>query len=448
MSGEKPNIVLLVADDHGLDGGCYGTTSPLTPNLDGLAADGVRFTNAFCTTASCAASRSVILTGLHNHTNGTFGHVHGRHHFSCFEDVVSLPVLLKEAGYRTGRIGKYHHAPESVFPFEEVLPSAGRDDVRMSENCRSFIEADEPFFLYWCSMNPHRDGRVLEEHPCKPNCFGNPEVDFPGDKEFIYDDNGIAVPSYLPDTAEAQAEWAQYCQSVSRLDRGVGRLIEILQAAGKYDDTLIIYVSDNGAAFPVAKTTLYDPGMNLPCLVKTPGGGERGVTCDGLVTWTDLTPTVLDFASVWTAPDTFHGDSFRGILSQEHPTDWREEIYAAHTFHEITNYYPMRVIRSHKYKFIWNIAHGLQYSFASDLWRCATWQGALRDGLEMFGTRTVDAYLHRPRFELFDLEDDPEETINLAEEPKYAELVESFCTKLQVFQKKTGDPWFHKWEYE
>lgn len=448
MSEERPNIVLLVADDHGLDAGCYGTASPLTPNLDGLAADGVRFTNAFCTTASCAASRSVILTGLQNHTNGTFGHVHGRHHFSCFEDVVSLPVLLKESGYRTGRIGKYHHAPESVFPFDEVLPSVGRDDVQMSENCRPFIEAEEPFFLYWCSMNPHRDGRVLEAHPCKPNRFGNPDAGFPGDAEVVYDDGEIDVPAYLPDTAEARAEWAQYCQSVTRLDRGIGRLIEVLQAAGKYDNTLIVYVSDNGAAFPVAKTTLYDSGMNLPCLVKTPGNGERGVTCDGLVTWTDLTPTVLDFAGALTDSGAFHGDSFRRILSQEHPTDWRDEIYAAHTFHEITNYYPMRVVRSHTYKFIWNIAHGLQYSFASDLWRCATWQGALRDGLEMFGTRTVGAYLHRPRFELFNLETDPQETTNLAEDPAYADLVESFCTKLKAFQKETDDPWFHKWEYE
>ena len=448
MSADRPNVVLLVADDHGLDGGCYGTASPLTPSLDRIAVDGVRFTNAFCTTASCAASRSVILTGLHNHTNGTFGHVHGRHHFSCFEDVVSLPVMLKDVGYRTGRIGKYHHAPASVFPFDDELPAAGRNDVQMSENCRPFIEADEPFFLYWCSMNPHRCGTVWEEHPCKPNRFGNPDEDFLGDTEFIYSDDELQVPDYLPDTAEARAEWSQYCQSVSRLDRGIGRLIEILQATGKYDNTLIIYVSDNGAAFPAAKTTLYDSGMNLPCLVKTPGEGPRGVTSDGLVTWTDLTPTILDFAGAPAGDGRFHGDSFRRILAEEHPTDWRDEIYAAHTFHEITNYYPMRVIRSHRYKFIWNIAHGLQYSFASDLWACATWQGALRDGLEMFGTRTVDAYLHRPRFELFDLEADPQEIVNLAEDAEYAPVVASFCEKLRQFQRETDGPWLHKWTYE
>ena len=104
-----------------------------TPNLDQLAAEGVRFTQAFCTTASCAASRSVILTGLYNHTNGTYGHTHGCHHFSCFPDVVSLPALLREGGYRTGRVGKKHFAPESVFPFDWGCEqqSFGRDDVRI-----------------------------------------------------------------------------------------------------------------------------------------------------------------------------------------------------------------------------------------------------------------------------------------------------------------------------
>jgi N-sulfoglucosamine sulfohydrolase len=142
MGDGRPNIVVMVADDHGLDAGCYGHRAIHTPNIDALAADGVRFTHGFCTTASCAASRSVILTGVHNHTNGTYGHTHGRHHFLCFDDVVSLPVLLSRAGYHTARIGKYHVAPEHVFAFDQTLPSHGRDDVRMTEECRPVVEAD------------------------------------------------------------------------------------------------------------------------------------------------------------------------------------------------------------------------------------------------------------------------------------------------------------------
>ncbi|MCK4753057.1 MAG: sulfatase-like hydrolase/transferase, partial [Planctomycetes bacterium] len=108
-NGKKPNIVLYVSDDHGLDAlGCYGNPIIKTPNMDSLAAEGVRFTNAFCTSASCSASRSVILSGMYNHANGQYGHQHGYHHFVSFDKVKSLPVLLSEAGYRTARAGKLH----------------------------------------------------------------------------------------------------------------------------------------------------------------------------------------------------------------------------------------------------------------------------------------------------------------------------------------------------
>jgi N-sulfoglucosamine sulfohydrolase len=450
MTDERPNVVLTVADDHGLDTGSYGNSAIRTPHLDALAEDGVIFTDAFCTTASCAASRSVILTGVHNHTNGTYGHTHGCHHFACFDNVATLPALLNNAGYRTARVGKQHYAPERIFPFQEGHPAGkfGRNDVGMSEACREFVRGDKPFFLYWCSHNPHRGGGKLESHPRKPDRFGNPDKAFPGDEETIYKDDEILVPSYLPDTPETRAELAQYCQSVSRLDRGVGRLMQILKEEGKYDNTVVIYISDNGPAFPAAKTTLYEPGMNLPCIVRSPLHQSRGAACDGLITLADLTPTILDFADAYHDPEAFHGRSFKDIIGQESPQDWRDEVYAAHTFHEITNYYPMRVVRTKRYKFIWNIAHPLTYSSASDLWSSASWQGTLRDGSEKYGKRTVQAYLHRPQFELFDLEQDPDEVVNLAQQAEYASLVDDFCHKLKEFQRETSDPWLHKWEYE
>jgi len=471
----RPNIVLMVADDHGREAaGCYGNTVIKTPGMDALAREGVRFTNSCCTTASCAASRAVILTGLQNHTTGTYGHTHGAHHFSCFSDVVTLPVLLNQAGYRTGRVGKRHYAPESLFPFQWGMPESefGRDDVRMSEFCREFIREDGPFFLYWCSKNPHRSG-VDKKHPLRIDRFGNPSEAFPGDEERCYSEDEVVIPSFLSDTPEVRAELAQYYQSISRMDRGIVRLMDVLKEEGEYNHTVVIYISDNGAAFPESKTTLYEPGMRLPCIVRSPLHEKRGTTCDGLVSWADLTPTILDFAgavpnaagaamnaAVATAslagshagsnagPGQFHGRSFRNIIDEESPDDWRDELYAAHTFHEITNYYPMRVVRTKRYKFIYNIAWKLDYSFAGDLWISAAWQGALRDKRDTFGARTVDAYLHRPRFELYDLENDPDETANLAGRPEHRELVESFTQKLKAFQAETSDPWLHKWEYE
>jgi N-sulfoglucosamine sulfohydrolase len=446
----RPNIVLMVSDDHGREAlGCYGNPMAPTPNLDALAADGVRFTDAFCTAATCAASRANILTGLCSHANGTYGHTHGYHHFACFDDVRTLPAMLGEGGYRTGRVGKQHYAPESIYPFdwEIAAPRFGRDDVAMSEACREFVSGEEPFFLYWCSHNPHRE-KLMEGHPLRPDDFGNPEASFPGDEEQIFSDDEVPVPTFLSDTPEARAELAQYYQSVARLDRGVGRLMDVLREEGKYDNTIIIYISDNGAAFPQSKTTLYDAGMQLPCIMKSPLHNAKGTTCDGLITWTDLTPTLLDLAGVDMPEENFHGRSFAGIIDQTSPDDWREEIYASHSFHEITNYYPMRVVRTRKYKFIYNIAWKLDYSFASDIWESASWQAVVRDKAENIGVRSVDAYIHRPRFELYDLETDPDELVNLAEDPAHKKQVDIFVDKLKTFQEETRDPWIHKWIYE
>ena len=448
---KRPNIILMVSDDHGIETlGCYGNSVIKTPAMDQLAADGVKFTNAFCTTSSCAASRSVILTGQQNHTNGTYGHTHGAHHFSCFDDTKTLPAYLNEAGYRTACIGKKHYAPESLFPFESDLMDLSRhlrNDILMAEDCRDFIGQDEPFFLYWCSCNPHRAG-VVEDHPLKPNSFGNPKEAYSGDTEEIYGENEVEVPFFLNDSPEVRAELAQYYQSISRLDRGIGHLMQILKDTGKYENTVVMYISDNGAAFPEAKTTLYEPGMNLPCIVRSPLHEKRGGICNGLVTWADLTPTILDFAGANTEGSKFHGHSFKSIIDQEEPEEWYEEVYASHTFHEITNYYPMRVVRTRKHKFIWNIAHPLTYSSASDLWASCSWQGLLRDGSNKFGSRTVEAYLHRPRFELYDLESDPEEINNLADKMEYQDMVDDFSAKLKKFQEETQDQWISKWIYE
>jgi N-sulfoglucosamine sulfohydrolase len=452
VAGEskRPNIVLMVADDHGRgDLGCYGNTVVKTPNLDQLAAEGVRFTNAFCTTASCSASRSVILSGLYNHYNGQYGHQHAYHHFISFDYVRSLPVLLSRGGYRTARIGKYHVAPDEVYKFDVQLPGNERNGVQMANNCAKFMEAedDRPFFLYFCTADPHRSGNKVVDSPYQPDRFGNREQGYPGVTEVQYKPEDVVVPDFLPDIPECRAELAQYYQAVSRVDRGVGRLIEHLKKAGKYDNTILIYLSDNGIAFPGAKTTVYEPGINLPCIVRVPGQKNKGIQCDAMVNWADLTPTILDLAGVTPSDYEFHGRSFKSVLEREHVPDW-DTVYASHTFHEITMYYPMRVVRERRLKLIWNIAHGLDYPFASDLWEAATWQGTLQRGSKLYGKRTVDAYLHRPKFELYDLQTDPHEVKNLADDSQYTDKLEEMKAKLKAFQKRTKDPWILKWDYE
>ncbi|HEY3395043.1 MAG TPA: sulfatase [Lacipirellulaceae bacterium] len=447
------NVVLFVTDDQGQDAGCYGNPVIKTPNLDALAADGTRFTHAYCTTASCSPSRSVILTGLFSHANGQYGLEHAAHHFRSFENIKSLPVRLSAAGYRTARIGKFHIASESVYRFDEKLPGNPRNGVAMAERCRKLIEAesDRPFFLYFCTADPHRGGGVADEIPERPDRFGNRPrgQSYPGVEPVHYDAADVIVPPFLPDTPACRAELAQYYESVSRADAGLGRLIEILKQAGKYDDTLIIYIGDNGIPFPGAKTTVYESGMRLPCVVRNPYANKRSVVSSAIVSWVDITPTILEFAGIKSGGGgELHGRSFLPILDEEQPSGW-EEIYASHTFHEVTMYYPMRVVRSGRYKLIWNVAHPLPFPFASDLWNSATWQDSFQRGKDfVYGKRTVKALVQRPQFELYDLENDPHEIQSLASDPAHGDVLKTLQNKLKDFQRRTGDPWLLKWERE
>jgi N-sulfoglucosamine sulfohydrolase len=246
-----------------------------------------------------------------------------------------------------------------------------------------------------------------------------------------------------------------------------------LKEAGQYDNTLIVFTSDHGMAFPGGKTTLYEGGMRVPLVIRAPEQKQRGVVCDALVSLVDLTPTILDYAGgllddkKTVSPqlakalvregdiagrkellNQFHGRSFLATIGQEHPEGF-DEVYASHTFHEIQMYYPMRVVRTRQYKLIWNIAHPLPFPFASDLWAAPTWQDRYQKGPDTYyGKRTVHDYIHRPQFELYNIASDPDETENLADDPAHAETLEALKAKIKAFQKRTFDGWITKWRYE
>lgn len=469
----KKHIVIFIADDHGQDTGAYGNPIIQTPNLDALAEEGTRFTYAFATTASCSASRSVILTGLHNHRNGQYGHAHSYHHFKSYDYLKSLPALLRDVGYRTASAGKYHVAPESAYPFDHFFRGEIRNSVAMTEQVRDFVSAEDerPFFLYFATYDPHRGGKTQktfgEDFAGPVNGFGNRNDGFTGIEPITYDPDEVLVPEWLPDNAATRAELAEYYQSVSRLDQGFGALMNLLKEAGIYEQTLIIYMSDHGIAMPGAKTTVYEPGLRSPLIVRHPEARQRGIVSDAMISWVDITPTLLAYAGAEepTYPQHvvnyevahyamlpeehgLHGRSFLSIIDEPRPNGWNE-VYASHTFHEIHMYYPMRVVRDRQYKLIWNIAHGLPYPFASDLWVSATWQEVYQQGPDaMYGVRTVQDYIHRPAFELYDIAADPNEAHNLAADPAYAEVLATYQAKLRIFQERTSDPWVFKWHYE
>jgi N-sulfoglucosamine sulfohydrolase len=424
----RPNLLLYVVDDLGMnDAGCYGNAAIKTPGLDRLAAQGTRFANAYATCATCSASRSSILTGMQNHATAQYGHAHDYHHFRTYEDLPTLPVMLGQAGYRTASAGKFHVAPEETYRFQQYIK--GGSPEQMAEQCRALFEADgeDPFFLYFCTTEPHRP--------------------FVRDGSDEFSPEEVVVPPYLPDLPETRQELAQYYGSVQRTDRGLMRLLDLLEETGRWEDTVVMFISDNGIAFPGAKTTVYEPGVHLPCVVRDPSQEQQGGVSQAFVSWVDVTPTLLDFADAVPEKPRYHGRSFRSVLDQEAPEGW-DEIYCSQTFHEVTMYYPMRVVRSGKWKLIWNIASPLSFPFASDLWESTTWQAVRREGLETYGQRKVEEYLHRPAFELYDLEADPWEANNLAADPAQAERLATMQQKLRAFQERTKDPWILKWKHE
>ena len=288
-------------------------------------------------------------------------------------------------------------------------------------------EDDRPFFLYFCTVEPHRPFR----HGSQP---------LPPAEE-------VTVPSWLPDTPESRQELALYQASVRESDAGLEAVMALLRETGHWDDTLVIALSDNGAPFPGAKTTLYEPGVKLPCVIRNPEGASRGTACDALASWCDIMPTILDYAGVSPKGAAPHGRSLLPVLDMPEPEGW-DEVMLSHTFHEVTMYYPVRGLRERRFKLLWNIAHELPFPAAQDLYESATWQATLNSGASHYGKRTVAAYMQRPEFELYDLEGDPDEINNLAGVPEHAATLERMQARLKVLQKQTRDQWLLKWDRE
>lgn len=470
---QSPNVLLFVTDDLGIESvGCYGNQVIKTQAIDQLAKEGVKFNNAFCITASCSASRASILNGMFGHTTGHYGHTHATSHFSTFDTVKSLPVILSEGGYHTVRIGKYHLAPESVYKFDEAFSNPGpnaRSAVEMAMKCEDVIrkDSDKPFFLYFCTDDPHRMGK-RPDLPYSPDGFGNLPQGYPNVTPVKYDVKDVIVPPFIPDNPYCRAEIAQYYESISRLDQGLAHLVKTLKDCGKYNNTLIIFISDNGSPFPNAKMTLYDPGMRLPCIVKEPFAKNRNNVSGSFVSWIDITPTILDYAGIVVKKNTFAGRSFKEDIRNPE-TVFNETVFGDHNFHELIMHYPMRSIQKGSWKLIVNISFYAPFPLDADAYNSLlrfysdepiekrddmpenkgenTYDKLTKCNLR-YGKRTLKDYLIRPKFELYNLAKDKDEVQNLVYNPDNQDIFKELLAELKKMQKKTTDPWFRKWIHE
>lgn len=462
-AADKRNVLLMVADDEGRESPIYGNDKIKTPNLQALADRSLLFDNAYTSVSSCSPSRSVIMTGLPQHQNGMYGLEHATHHFRSFDDVMSLPRILNKTGdYWTGIIGKKHVAPESVFPYAYSfteqdgysLNQVGRNITLMKQLARNFLaeakRQDNPFFLYVGFFDAHRGCGVTFCEDFGDGSKGNGVI--PDWKPVEYDPDDVYIPYFIQDTPTARKDIAAQYKTISRLDQGVGLMVQALKDYGFDNNTLILYVADNGCPFPNAKTNLYESGMIEPMMISNPQSTKRwGQKSTSLVSTTNIVPTVLDWFGL-KYPDyklfgphkpTLQSDSLLPLTESEPDSGW-DTVYASHDFHEITNYYPMRVIRTKQYRLIKNLNFKMPYPMATDLYQAPTFQDILNNSIHNHTTKwfkTLDEYYFREQYELYDIVNDPHELKNIIDDPKHASALEDLQTKLHQWRDATDDPW-------
>ncbi len=428
-----PNFALIIADDMAWDGcGAYGHPTVRTPNLDRLAAEGLRFTNAFVTTSSCSPSRASLITGRYPHNTDA-----EQLHWALPAEQVTFVELLKAAGYWTAAAGKWHLGEAVKNRFDVVheadaagfqLPSgssAQRPTMIAPEKsgCERWISTlrsrprDRPFFLWLAALDPHRDyeeGVISVPH--------RPE--------------DVRVPPYLPDVPEVRRELALYYDEITRLDGYVGQVLDELAEQGVADSTLVLFLSDNGRPFPRDKTTLYDGGIKTPLIVRWPAGVKANGVCKQLVSSVDIAPTILQLAGVKTPP-SFQGRDFSALLTDP-AQRMREYIFAEHHWHDYEDL--GRAVRSRRFKYIRNDYPDLPATPPADVNRSPTcrimrhlWaQGKLPEHQSACFRKP------RPAEELYDVANDPHELRNLAGDINYAAVLDEHRLALADWSQRTG----------
>jgi len=419
-AGEKegrPNIVLFISDDHGWgDSGAYGDGDVRTPNIDRLAEESMRFTHAFAASPLCSPSRCVIETGVMPHRNG--GHKFGT---PIRTNIKTMPEYLKEMGYYTAHIGKFHHGPRERFPYDYI-----HANERRAISFLSGYAERKPLFLVVCSHPPHT----------------------PWVKNTEYDPSKIKLPPNFVDTPETRADRANYYSDVTLMDSILGDVVDAVGKRGMGENTLFVYTSDQGANWPFAKWCVYDGGLRVPLVVRWPGKVARGTVSEAMISLADLVPTFVEAAG-GAASENIDGRSFVPVLTGKSKSH-RKAVFGTHTGNEnggpgIANHCPARTVRTARHRYILNLS--AETTFTTHITGCKSgphylphWDSWVeRARTDERARRIVDAYQHRGKEELYDLRDDPFEMDNLAGNAGFSQLLKSLRKQLGEWCKRQGD---------
>jgi len=407
---DRPNIIQIIAHDLGTHLGCYDAGLE-TPHIDGLAADGVMFTNHHCTAAQCSPARGSITTGLYPHNNGLVGLTWG---WKIDDDIVCMPERLRQAGYSTHLFGTQHETAGDVsrLGYEAHASTTNRarevaGDLAQWLRAQPSSGDDRPFFVSMGTTEPHRPYR-RDGYP----------ADDPAD---------VTLLPYLPDRPGIRYDIAGLNGLVYAFDEAVGTVREALDDSGLADNTLLIVTSDHGIAMPRAKCTCYDPGTRTTLVMRMPGRWDDGTVHEALLTDCDVMPTLMELAGAPVDEESLDGRSFLGLLDGG-DYEPRDHLFTEMSYHGMYN--PMRCIRTDTHKYIRNLAELPLVFMPVDIWE------------HPGGQEMADEYFSqpRPREELYDLAADPWEQENLAGDEEHEALLCDLAGRVDEWMEESGDP--------
>lgn len=401
----KPNILYIHSHDTGRYIKPYGHNIP-TPNLQKLAEEGTLFRRAFSAAPTCSPSRASLLTGEYPHNNGQFGLVNRG--FEINNTDKHIVNILNKEGYNSALIGMQHirKDPETI-GYDKVVKVESNNVSDVNPQALEYIDNNvkEPYFL---SIGYEETHRPFHENKNEDEIkYTNP-------------------PPILPDTLKTRKDMANYKESARILDQGIKQVINKLKEKDLHDNTIIIFTTDHGIAFPGMKCTLTDNGIGVSLIIKGPKGFNGGKVIDSMVSHLDIYPTICDLLNI-DKPDWLQGKSIIPLI-EDSKEKIRDKIYAEVNYH--TAYEPMRAVRTDRWKYIKRFRNRTK-PFLSNI------DDSLSKGV-LLKNDWNESYL--PQEELYDLMLDPNEMNNLANNPSKKEVLEKMRNELKSWMKKTGDP--------
>ncbi|NGF55744.1 sulfatase [Parapedobacter sp. SGR-10] len=420
QSVRRPNIILYIADDLGAwDIPAYGNDKVKTPNLDRLRKESMLFDQAFATSPTCGPARSALFTGLLPHRNGA--HVN---RLAVRDRIQSMVHYFNNAGYRVAIAGKLHVGPQESFPFEYIVGSNRREpgtegkkgmfsDLYLEpvDQWLGGYDGEKPFVL------------IVADHCTHMTWPLNP----------AYTNESVAIHPFHVDTRDTRRLLTRYYTDITKMDDNIGDMMKILDKHKLSDKAIMLFTADQGPQLPFGKWTLYDYGVQVPLLVRWPGQVKAGSHTKALVSHVDIVPTLLDAIGA-PIPTNIDGTSFYKVLrdpGQSH----REMVFALSNGDKDHDKSPVRMLRTSKYKYIVNLEPNEPASKGKDLRK--SWIELAKT--DAHAKQVVDRLNERSSEELYDLENDRFEMINLAHLPKYKQVLEDFRKKMNAIRQVQGD---------